>query len=368
MIPQRCLNFFWGDSAQYAFVVSKHQATQLIQYNPATISSVKNYLSFFTKEDSIATNPKGFAAAASTLFIQLGLKEISSQYRRIIIIPDADFSFLPFESLLTENTTTASLKNLTYLIKQCNISYGFSASTLLKQTEQKQNNNNFMLAMAPVFTQGQKGLTPLPGTASELNTVQGEMPEGNYFINEAATLSAFRQYSSNAAYIHLATHAFANTANAEPAIEFADSTLFLNELSVMPLHANLAVLSACETGIGRLEKSEGAMSMARGFYYAGVPHIITSLWQVNDESTKNLYKNFYASLSRENYATAFHISKIKYLQTEQSSEKYSPYYWAGLIFIGNNDSADTGSSWWWVLLPVCVLLIYLAGKVGRKKK
>ena len=362
------LEFFSGDSTQYAFIVSKNKPVQVIKYSSGLDTPINNYLQFFAKEDSIAANPKAYQAAAFRLFSILGLAATASQYHRLIIIPDGNFSFIPFESLLYKQTSSSSLKHLPYLIEQCNISYGFSASTLLKQTEQKENSSHSMLAMAPMFLQNKKGLAPLPGTADELAVVKSEMPEGNYLINNTATLDAFRQYCGNAAYIHLATHAFANTTGAEPQIEFADSTLYLNELYAMPLHANLAVLSACETGIGKLEKSEGAMSMARGFYYAGVPHIITSLWQVNDASVNGLFKNFYAAARNENYADAFHQSKIKYLQAEQSSEKYSPYYWAGLIFIGNDDEADAGNSLqWWFLLPAVVLFVYAGKKMIKRK-
>ena len=362
------LEFFSGDSTQYAFIVSKNKPVQVIKYSSGLDTPINNYLQFFAKEDSIAANPKAYQAAAFRLFSILGLAATASQYHRLIIIPDGNFSFIPFESLLYKQTSSSSLKHLPYLIEQCNISYGFSASTLLKQTEQKENSSHSMLAMAPMFLQNKKGLAPLPGTADELAVVKSEMPEGNYLINNTATLDAFRQYCGNAAYIHLATHAFANTTGAEPQIEFADSTLYLNELYAMPLHANLAVLSACETGIGKLEKSEGAMSMARGFYYAGVPHIITSLWQVNDASVNGLFKTFYAAARNENYADAFHQSKIKYLQAEQSSEKYSPYYWAGLIFIGNDDEADAGNSLqWWFLLPAVVLFVYAGKKMIKRK-
>ena len=338
------LEFFTGTNAMYAFVFSKNNAVQVMEYDSSLLPVINTYIQFFIREDAIASNPKAFENEAFMLYQKLGLQNIISIYNHLIILPDGIFSFIPFESLLYKESSSLSLKSLPYFINKCNISYGFSASTLLKQTEQKINDGTEMLAMAPLFTNNKKGLAPLPGTAAELKSVQTEMSNGNYFISDKATINTFRKYCKDAAYIHLATHAFANTSGAEPEIEFADSALTLNEIYARPLHANLAVLSACNTGIGTLQKGEGFISLARGFYYAGVPHIITSLWQVNDASTNGLFKNFYAAMQNDGYENAFHKSKIKYLESNQSPEKYSPYYWAGFIFIGNDDMPPASHS------------------------
>ena len=93
------------------------------------------------------------------------------------------------------------------------------------------------------------------------------------FNSTAATLKQFEQSCSNSGIIHLATHVGAATDLAMPGIEFYDSTLYINRIYSMPLKARLVVLSGCETGMGSVSKTEGLMSLARGFSYAG-----TKMW------------------------------------------------------------------------------------------
>ena len=85
--------------------------------------------------------------------------------------------------------------------------------------------------------------------------------------------------------IHLSTHAGADETDFAPRIEFIDTSLYLPELYAMKIPADLVVLSACETGLGKFEKGEGVMSLARGFAYAGAGSLVASLWKVNEGST-----------------------------------------------------------------------------------
>ncbi len=360
------LEFFSGEHSMYAFIYSGNNPVQLIRYDSSLLPHIRRYLSFFTGEDSIVANPKAYEEAAFVLYDRLGFKTVMQQYHRLIIIPDGIFSFIPFESLLYHSVASLSLKNLPYLLNVCNISYGFSAATLLKQTGQKNNQGNVMLAMAPLFTENSRGFAPIPGTGKELEIIQPVLPRGNYLSGKQATLKTYRQYSQNAAYIHLATHAMAGETGNDPEIEFSDSALSLKEIYAMPLHADLAVLSACNTGIGKVEKGEGFMSLARGFYYAGVPHIITSLWQVNDASTGNLFKSFYTSMQKQGYENAFYEAKKTYLQSDLANEKYSPYYWAGLIFIGDNNPPASSNTLLYIITAVLLTAIVFYILIRRK--
>ena len=77
-----------------------------------------------------------------------------------------------------------------------------------------------------------------------------------------------------------------------------DSVLTASEIYTLPINAELAVLSACETGYGKLEKSEGVMSMSRAFQYAGVKSTVMSLWKVPDKETSKLMLLFYKNLKK----------------------------------------------------------------------
>ena len=104
--------------------------------------------------------------------------------------------------------------------------------------------------------------------------------------------------------------------------------------SWVALEQDLVVLSACETGIGKLVQGEGLISMTRGFLYAGIPNIIYSLWKVGDLSTHKLMVSFYNGLMQGmNYSKALQKAKLDMIQ----EEKYAyPLFWGGFTLIGPN--------------------------------
>ena len=99
--------------------------------------------------------------------------------------------------------------------------------------------------------------------------------------------------------IQLYTHASDSSINNEPVIYFADSALYLSDLiSEHKSHTQLIVLSACETGIGKIYQGEGVFSFNRGFAALGIPAAITNLWSVDNTSTYLLTELFYKWLAK----------------------------------------------------------------------
>jgi CHAT domain-containing protein len=130
------------------------------------------------------------------------------------------------------------------------------------------------------------------------------------------------------------------------------------------------ILSACETGIGKLQKGEGAISVARGFQYAGATSVLFSLWKVNDQSTASVMSRFYESYkSSESVFESNHLAKLSYLKDNTiPNVKKSPYYWNGFAYYGAIDSKEKPliAFWWWgVSLLIVGVLIKLL--VSRKK-
>ncbi len=99
----------------------------------------------------------------------------------------------------------------------------------------------------------------------------------------------------------------------------------------------MVVLSACETGLGKISKGEGIIGLSRALLYAGSKNIIVSLWQVADKSTSDLMVNFYKSMLKSekqsiDYADAFRKSKLEMIK---SNNKYAhPYFWSPFILVG----------------------------------
>jgi CHAT domain-containing protein len=143
-------------------------------------------------------------------------------------------------------------------------------------------------------------------------------------------------------YVHFATHGFID----ETKPDFSslvltqdnnseeDGFLQATEIFNLNLNADLVVLSACQTGLGKLVRGEGMVGLTRAFMYAGTPTVMVSLWSVSDVSTSILMGEFYRNLLKEK------LGKTEALRKAQLSmlgnEKFAhPFYWAPFVLIGD---------------------------------
>ena len=112
--------------------------------------------------------------------------------------------------------------------------------------------------------------------------------------------------------LHLATHAEIDNKNPlYNKLIFSDGDMTSSEIYLSETRAKMAVLSACNTGFGKLEKGEGVMSMARAFHFSGVPSVVMSLWKVPDRSTMQIMLLFYQHLENgESKSEALRKAKL----------------------------------------------------------
>jgi CHAT domain-containing protein len=101
----------------------------------------------------------------------------------------------------------------------------------------------------------------------------------------------------------------------------------------MKLRADVVVLSACQTALGREIKGEGLVGLTRGFMYAGAPRVVASLWEVDDVATSELMRRFYEEMLRDNERPAAALRKAQIAMWRESNWR-APYYWAGFILQG----------------------------------
>ena len=144
-------------------------------------------------------------------------------------------------------------------------------------------------------------------------------------------------------YVHFATHGYIDSERPElSAIVLSlvdeegkpqDGFLHAQEIYNLNLPAELVVLSACETGLGKEIKGEGLVGLTQGFMYAGARRVVVSLWNVNDKATAELMARFYRGMLRENKSPA---AALRTAQMEMSRQKQwqSPYYWAAFVLQG----------------------------------
>ncbi|MBE9127391.1 CHAT domain-containing protein, partial [Coleofasciculus sp. LEGE 07081] len=143
--------------------------------------------------------------------------------------------------------------------------------------------------------------------------------------------------------IHFATHGLLNTVNPElSGVVLSlfnangteqDGFLRLNDIFNLNLPAELVVLSACETGLGKDVKGEGLVGLTRGFMYAGAKRVAVSLWSVNDTATASLMTKYYQKMLTDglNPVAALRAAQLELWETEQWN---SPYYWAAFTIQG----------------------------------
>jgi len=154
-----------------------------------------------------------------------------------------------------------------------------------------------------------------------------------------ATSEELREYR----IIHFATHGLLNSEHPELSgmvFSLVDARgkpqngfLRLHEIYNLNLPAELIVLSACQTGLGKDVKGEGLIGLTRGFMYAGAKRVVASLWQVDDSATAELMQRFYAKMFRDGLRPAAALREAQVEMWKQNKWKM-PYYWAGFTLQG----------------------------------
>ena len=324
------VEYFYGKYAIYQFVISDNRASLYrIELNDEVTENVSNFIGFFDNASTINNDVTKFANQAFKTYQSLNLNNVLSA-QNVMIIPDGLLNFIPFEALLTEQTETMNFSKMHFLIQHQKIVYNSSVEFYLK--DYKTNKNKDLLGIFPVFENTNQ---QLKYSIEEAKAIENEM-SSTLLMRDEATKSSFKENSSEYGILHLSTHANSGDFSTPSSVDFYDEKLFLNELYSLRLNPELVVLSACETGIGKLHKGEGAMSIARGFQYAGAQNILFSLWKINDQSTSMIMKSFYKQYRKHSSLyTANHDSKLAYLQDESiSNSKKSPYYWSAFMYYG----------------------------------
>lgn len=285
---------------------------------------------------------------------------------QLILIPDGILNYLSFECLLTQ-ATDSWLDKEAYLLNDHTISYAYYAGLLLDDTDENSNKKSRFLGFGTEYddqtldkigameqdsianpqikeTFRDKVLSKLAYADDEVKEV-ASLLSGKSFLNEKATKTNFLKHSPQYEVVHVATHSFIDTENDSTAfIVFNQSDgeddflLSLAEVYGLQLNAELIALSGCQTGTGALQRSEGVMSLARAFRFAGSNSLIASQWSISDRASSIIMKEFYTQLKQGvSKDEALQQAKLRYLNNDElSSPAYRiPAYWGAMILIGD---------------------------------
>ena len=356
------LEYSVGDSSTSLWVITRYDHHLLRLPGRKTLQEQIEPLRFALSDPS-GTNDEFITRTGFLLYCQLILpaEAFLTKKSNLVIIPDGILNYLPFEVLLTENkegSEKKSYSDLPFLIKKYPLSYVQSASvlkSLLKEGPQESRSgkvNKKLIAFGdPVYDTLKAGslssakFNRLEYSGREVEMIATCFKKGSadiYLRNEATedrvkSKGTLKNYD----YVHFATHGYIdekkpdlsslvltqNTSSGE------DGFLRASEIFNLDMHAELVVLSACQTGLGKLVRGEGMVGLTRAFLYAGTPAVMVSLWSVSDISTATLMEEFYRNLVKGDLCKTDALRKAQL--TMLKNEKFAhPFYWAPFVLYG----------------------------------
>ena len=164
----------------------------------------------------------------------------------------------------------------------------------------------------------------------------GQQEKGStVFVRADATEAQAKKLLPTVGIIHFATHGDLNESDPLSSAvllvpgEGEDGRLEVREVFGLDLHAKLVVLSACETGLGKLSRGDEVVGLQRAFLYAGTPAVVTTLWKVDDKATFELVRSFYSRLD-----STGPVEALRQAQVETMRAFPHPYAWAAFGLSG----------------------------------
>ena len=245
---------------------------------------------------------------------------------RITIVPHGALHYLPFNALYTGSG---------FMIDRYSVRVLPSAGVMKFLKDRSGGHAGDLLAVGNPDL-GDPGYD-LPGAQNETIAITKDRPRSRLLLRRAATETAVKQYGGRFRYLHFATHGTFDAARPlSSGLLLAkdsanDGTLTVGELYDMSLPADLVTLSACETALGKVANGDDVVGFTRGFLYAGVSSIVSSLWKVDDRATALLMQQFYQSLQGSDKRSALRTAQMKVKDTYNAH----PYFWGAFQITGS---------------------------------
>ena len=297
--------------------------------------------------------------ALSEMIIRPAANELRTS-RRVIVAADGALQYIPFSVL--------SMNGGARLSETHDIVVVPSLTTIAAQREALVDRAAPEMTLAvvgdPVFNDGdprlvtqandtnksapeESSLTRLPFSAREVEEISGMVENDDRFVATGFDASKARIAGDQLEayrYVHFATHGIIDAS--QPALSrlafsmrdssgaAIDGYLHLRDIYDLRLNADLVVLSACDTALGREIRGEGLMGLTQGFLYAGANKVVASLWQVPDRATAELMSLYYENMFK---AGQDPVSALRSAQLELAADRRwrDPYFWSGFVVQGD---------------------------------
>ncbi len=289
---------------------------------------------------------------------------------RVVIVSDGALQYIPFASLPTENNNLLSKRHQIVNLPSSSV----LASLRTNQTRKRSNKKQIAILADPVFSKSDIRLPQkqVPGTENledenvrsaiyssdlKLSRLTGTRQEAEAivaFVPQSERITVYDWNAnlefatspelSNYNIVHFATHGILDSER--PQLSSIVLSLFdeqgkpqngflrLHEVFNLNVPADLVVLSACETGLGKEIKGEGLVGLTRGFMYAGATRVLVSLWKVDDAATAEFMTQFYRLMLQDDLTPAEALNATQRYMQEHPDWNH-PYYWAAFTLQGD---------------------------------
>lgn len=329
--------------------------------SPSTVAGLQN--DYFTS----------YTGALNYMYLNL-IRPIEALFKgkKIIIIPDEEIGWLPFDAFLKNKpgSDQTDYEGLHYLINDYTFSYGYLSSLIFNKRSNSMRGVK-VFAFSPDYLNTRisgNTLSSLKGAGTEIGSVF-KWFRGKEFSGENATKANFISSLQDPAIFHLAMHSISDSSNSRFSYLLFDTRnnfpedgkLYNYEISLTRIKSPMVVLSACNSGTGTLYYGEGLMSLARGFILAGASSVIKTAWEINDETSTAIITRFYYHLSKgKEKNEAMRLAKLEYLKNSPPAFT-NPYYWAAYEVLGDNAAVARKITGPVILISLVVIL--MAGMV-----
>ncbi len=315
------LEYYFTGSDWYVFILTRNAITAKKLPTEDLMGNLDGLRKTFTTLNSTVLSRQ-----TQELYRQLFLPAASGvKTKKLIIVPHGILHYMPFAALSNGKE---------YLIDRFSIRMLPSSSvlTFLQSSTNKADAGALILGN-PQLDNPKYDLTFAQDEALAIGRI---IPRSTVLLRTEATETNLKKYGGNYPVIHLAAHGIfdldnpLNSALLLSKDKDNDGMLKAGDLYDLSLNADLVTLSACETALGKVATGDDVVGFTRGFLYAGARSLISSLWQVDDQATRDLMVNLYTNLSTMSKDEALRQAQLKVKKIYPH-----PYYWAAFLLTGS---------------------------------
>ncbi len=333
------LRYFFGNGAPWLWIVDRRevQFVELQATKDEIASRVAEWLHREGRQGAgLGASPSG-ETQADSLGVEIGLSEARLS-RRLIVVPDGPLHRIPFEAVRRDGK---------YLIENHEIVVVPSATVLaqLRSRRGAAESGGFLGAGDPHDGRADSHFPDLAFSGQSVERIASRFPPGRatLLLRDAFTKENLRrQRWDRFRFAHFATHGWLDDEQpgrvglrlSPSAVGGPAEFLNLEDVAAMDLDAELVVLSACQTGLGKSLPGEGVAGWARTFLAAGAQSVMVSLWNVGDRTTAEFMETFYQELDGRSVPEAAREAKLAFLRSERPARR-APYAWAPFVLVGN---------------------------------